>query len=54
MMAIMSTATIEQSKALRDTFYRHLAFKGFIGTSIAVRIFMGFQMKVSSADGSIA
>lgn len=35
MMAIMSTATIEQSKALRDTFYRYLAFKSFIGTSIA-------------------
>ncbi|KAH8683922.1 hypothetical protein BGZ61DRAFT_455431 [Ilyonectria robusta] len=35
MMAIISTATINQSRALRDTFYRHLAFESFISASFS-------------------
>lgn len=53
MMAIVSTATIDQSRALRDTFYRHLAFKAFISTFSAVRLLMVLQMTLSSANTSI-
>lgn len=38
MMAILSTASMNQARVLRDTFYRHLAFEGFIGAIFQVRI----------------
>ncbi|KAH7122122.1 hypothetical protein B0J13DRAFT_456477 [Dactylonectria estremocensis] len=44
MMAIISTASIHQARALRDSFHRHLAFTGFIGAAIPAAGFPTFQL----------
>ncbi|KAH7156087.1 hypothetical protein EDB81DRAFT_684310 [Dactylonectria macrodidyma] len=44
MMAIISTASIHQARALRDIFYRHLAFTGFIGAAIPPAGFPTFRL----------
>ncbi|KAH7110197.1 hypothetical protein EDB81DRAFT_672272, partial [Dactylonectria macrodidyma] len=33
-MALIATASYHQAKALRDSFYRYLAFEGYIGVTI--------------------
>jgi hypothetical protein len=37
MMALVSTLSIHQARALRDSLYRHLAFRGFLGSTYPVR-----------------
>ncbi|KAI8669666.1 hypothetical protein NCS57_00782300 [Fusarium keratoplasticum] len=44
MMALVSTLSIHQAKALRDSLYRHLAFRGFLGSTYPPSGFSTFQL----------
>ncbi|KAH7265918.1 hypothetical protein B0J15DRAFT_235859 [Fusarium solani] len=44
MMALVSTLSIHQAKALRDSLYRHLAFRGFLGSTYPPSGSLTFQL----------
>ncbi|RSL85263.1 hypothetical protein CEP52_016195 [Fusarium oligoseptatum] len=44
MMVLVSTLSIHQAKALRDSLYRHLAFRGFLGSTYLPSGFSTFQL----------